>query len=83
MSKVNKLKTTVQDKYQSAVVTFRGITFMALTLSLVVVTGNAIVTLVTQDLRTEYHYLIAIATAVMVVYSGSLLVRVFSKIGKE
>ena len=82
MSK-GKIKATVQEKWDSLVIIGRGIVFTSLVVSLVFITGFAVWARFTLDLPEAVTFMLSVATAVMIVYSGSLLIRVFNKIGKE
>lgn len=77
------MKEKLQAYWQSSLTTLKGIRHAALTISLVIVTGFAIWGIYNVDLRDEYRYVISAATAVMVVFAGSLVVEVLKKIGKE
>lgn len=82
MSKGN-IKAKVTQQWESLVIIGRGIVFTSLVVSLVFITGFAVWARFYVDLPEAVTFMLSVATAVMIVYSGSLLIRVFNKIGKE
>lgn len=78
-----KFREKINESKQTILTTLKGVRHAALTISLVIVTAFAIWGIYNVELRDEYRAVISLASAVMVIFAGSLVVEVLKRIGKE